>query len=46
MEEILNNKITLKRKGETADFTFAGMLKVKLMWRYTTDLDLCSIICN
>jgi len=40
-EVTLKKKITLKRKGETADFTFAGKLKVKLMWSSATDLDLC-----
>ena len=37
----LKKKITLKRKGETADFTFSGKLKVKLFWSTLTDLDLC-----
>lgn len=37
----LKKKITLKRKGETADFTFSGKLKVKLFWSSPTDLDLC-----
>ena len=42
MAEIkLKKKITLKRKGETADFTFGGKLKVKLFWSSPTDLDLC-----
>lgn len=36
----LKKKITLKRKGEAADFTFSGRLKVKLFWSSTTDLDL------
>jgi len=40
-EVTLKKKITLKKKGETADFTFAGKLKVKLMWSSATDLDLC-----
>ena len=37
----LKKKVTLKRKGETAAFTFDGKLKVKLMWSSDTDLDLC-----
>ena len=37
----LKKKITLKRKGETAAFTFSGRLKVKLYWSSDTDLDLC-----
>lgn len=37
----LKKKITLKRKGETADFVFGGLLKVKLFWSSETDLDLC-----
>ena len=40
-EVTLKRKITLKRKGETADFTFSGKLKVKLFWSSPTDLDLC-----
>ena len=40
-EVTLKKKITLKRKGETADFTFSGKLKVKLFWSSPTDLDLC-----
>ena len=42
MAEIqLKKKVTLKRKGETAAFTFDGKLKVKLYWSSETDLDLC-----
>ena len=37
----LKKKVTLKRKGETAAFTFDGRLKVKLIWSSDTDLDLC-----
>lgn len=37
----LKRKITLRRKGESAAFTFAGRLKVKLLWQSKTDLDLC-----
>ena len=40
-EVTLKKKITLKKKGDTADFTFGGKLKVKLMWSSSTDLDLC-----
>ncbi|HBZ64612.1 MAG TPA: hypothetical protein DEO89_08460 [Lachnospiraceae bacterium] len=40
-EVTLKKKITLKKKGETADFTFGGKLKIKLMWSSDTDLDLC-----
>ena len=41
MAVTLKKKITLKRKGEAADFTFDGKLKVKLFWNSPTDLDLC-----
>lgn len=42
MAEItLKRKITLRRKGEQATFTFKGRLKVKLFWNTETDLDLC-----
>lgn len=37
----LKKKVTLKRKGETAAFTFNGKLKVKLIWGTDTDQDLC-----
>ena len=37
----LKKKVTLKRKGEAAAFTFNGKLKVKLIWSSDTDLDLC-----
>lgn len=37
----LKKKVTLKKKGETAAFTFEGKLKVKLYWSSNTDLDLC-----
>ncbi|HCZ22802.1 MAG TPA: hypothetical protein DHU72_05165 [Rikenellaceae bacterium] len=37
----LKKKVTLKKKGETAAFTFDGKLKVKLYWSSDTDLDLC-----
>lgn len=41
MAVTLKKKITLKRKGEAADFTFSGKLKIKLFWSSDTDLDLC-----
>lgn len=42
MEEVrLKKKVTLRRKGESAAFTFNGKLKVKLIWGSQTDLDLC-----
>lgn len=37
----LKKKITLRRKEEQAAFTFSGKLKVKLLWKSKTDLDLC-----
>lgn len=37
----LKRKITLRKKGESAAFTFNGKLKVKLLWNTKTDLDLC-----
>lgn len=37
----LKKKVTLKKNGETAAFTFDGKLKVKLYWSSNTDLDLC-----
>ena len=37
----LKKKITLKRKEKPAEFTFEGLLKVKLLWQAKTDLDLC-----
>lgn len=37
----LKKKVTLKRKGDTAVFTFNGKLKVKLIWGTDTDQDLC-----
>lgn len=37
----LKKKVTLKRKGESAAFTFNGKLKVKLIWGTDTDQDLC-----
>ena len=37
----LKRKITLLRKEKPAEFTFDGLLKVKLLWQSKTDLDLC-----
>ena len=37
----LKKKITLRKKGESAAFSFVGKLKVKLYWTSDTDQDLC-----
>ena len=37
----LKRKVTLRRKEEPAVFTFSGLLKIKLLWQSSTDLDLC-----
>lgn len=37
----LKRKVSLRRKGEEAVFTFDGRLKVRLLWQSSTDLDLC-----
>lgn len=37
----LKRKVTLRRKEKPAEFTFLGLLKVKLLWQSSTDLDLC-----
>lgn len=37
----LKKKVTLRRKGKPVVFTFSGLLKVKLLWQSSTDLDLC-----
>ena len=37
----LKKKIVLRRKEKPAEFTFSGLLKVKLLWQSNTDLDLC-----
>ena len=37
----LKKKVTLRRKEKPAVFTFSGLLKVKLLWQSSTDLDLC-----
>ncbi|GHU60220.1 hypothetical protein FACS189411_17590 [Bacteroidia bacterium] len=42
MEDVtLKPKVTLKRKGETAPFTFNERLQIELVWSSETDLDLC-----
>lgn len=42
MSEVqLKKKIVLRRKEKPAEFAFTGLLKVKLLWRSKTDLDLC-----
>jgi uncharacterized protein involved in tellurium resistance len=40
-EVTLKPKVTLRRKGDTAAFTFNEKLKVELVWATDTDLDLC-----
>ena len=37
----LKKKVTLRRKEKPAVFTFSGLLKNKLLWQTSTDLDLC-----
>lgn len=37
----LKKKICLRRKEKPAEFTFTQYLKVKLLWKAKTDLDLC-----
>lgn len=37
----LKRKVTLRRKEKPAEFTFLGLLKVKLLWQSSTGLDLC-----
>ena len=37
----LKRKVTLRGKEKPAEFTFTGLLKVKLLWQSSTDLDLC-----
>lgn len=37
----LKKKIVLRRKEKPAEFTFSGLLKIKLLWQSDTDLDLC-----
>lgn len=40
----LKRKVTLRRKEKPAEFTFTGLLKVKLLWQSSTDLDLCLFV--
>lgn len=40
-EVTLKPKVTLKKKGETAPFTFNEKLQVEMVWKSETDLDLC-----
>jgi uncharacterized protein involved in tellurium resistance len=37
----LKPKVTLKRKGESAPFTFNERLQIEMVWSSNTDLDLC-----
>ncbi len=37
----LKRKVVLRRKEKPAEFTFSGLLKIKLIWQSKTDLDLC-----
>ena len=37
----LKKKICLKRKEKPAEFVFTKYLKIKLLWKTKTDLDLC-----
>lgn len=42
MEEVtLKPKVTLRRKGESAPFTFNERLQIEMVWSTETDLDLC-----
>jgi hypothetical protein len=42
MEEVkLKPKVSLKRKGETAPFTFKERMQIEMVWSTDTDLDLC-----
>lgn len=41
-EEVrLKPKVSLKRKGETAPFTFNEKMQIEMVWSTDTDLDLC-----
>ncbi len=40
-EVTLKPKVTLKRKGEAAPFTFNEKLQIEMIWSSETDLDLC-----
>lgn len=42
MEEVtLKPKISLKRKGDVAPFTFNEKMQIEMLWSSDTDLDLC-----
>lgn len=42
MEEVrLKPKVSLKRKGEAAPFTFNEKMQIEMVWSTDTDLDLC-----
>lgn len=42
MDEVtLKPKISLKRKGEAAAFTFNERMQIEMVWSSNTDLDLC-----
>jgi len=42
MDEVtLKPKVTLRRKGESAPFTFNEKLQIEMVWSTETDLDLC-----
>jgi uncharacterized protein involved in tellurium resistance len=40
-EVTLKTKVTLKRNGEAAPFTFNEKLQIEMVWSSDTDLDLC-----
>jgi hypothetical protein len=40
-EVTLKPKVTLRRKGEAAPFTFNEKLQIEMVWSTETDLDLC-----
>jgi uncharacterized protein involved in tellurium resistance len=40
-EVTLKPKVSLKRKGETAPFTFNEKMQIEMVWSSDTDLDLC-----
>jgi hypothetical protein len=40
-EVTLRPKVTLRRKGEAAPFTFDANLHIEMVWSSETDLDLC-----
>lgn len=42
MKEVtLKQKVSLKRKGEAAPFTFNERMQIEMLWSTDTDLDLC-----